>query len=83
MCTSVPHGDKHIFIFNIIEHKGAVYNIIHGKKMKEIQPPSMHLGDNFHSLNPLSFIFYPNFMINLACASMIRLNVVILARKMK
>ena len=60
MCTSVPHGDKHIFIF-IIEHKGVVYNIIHGKKMKEIQLPPMHLGDNFHSLNPLSFIFLPQF----------------------
>lgn len=59
--TCVPHGADKICIFNTIEHKGIVYDVVNGGIVKEISPPSTQLGEGFHSLNPLSFIFHPNF----------------------
>ena len=59
--TCVPHGADKICIFNTIEHKGIVYDVVNGSIVKEISPPSTQLGEGFHSLNPLSFTFHPNF----------------------
>lgn len=60
--TCVPYGKGKLCVFNTIKRDGVVYDIENGMQSDVLQPPpESHRGDNFFSLNPLSFTFQPNF----------------------
>lgn len=60
--TCVAHGDGKFCIFNTIEHTGVVYNIDGNTHEPLPVPPTLTSTiKSFHSLNPLSYTFQPNF----------------------
>ena len=59
----VPYGEGKLCIFNTIKRDGVVYNIQSGMQCEELEPPpKSQRGDNFFSLNPVSFTLQPNFI---------------------
>ena len=58
----VTFGDGKVCVFNSLEHTGKVYDIRDGSHLGPLPLKLNHTGSNaFHSLNPLSFTFEPNF----------------------
>ena len=58
----VGFGVGKLCIFNTIDHTGNVYDIRNGGHLGPLPSnPSHKRGEGFHSLNPLTFTFEPNF----------------------
>ena len=58
----VNFGDGKVCVFNSIKHTGKVYDIHNGGHLGPLPLKLDHTGSEaFHSLNPLSFTFEPNF----------------------
>ena len=58
----VPYGKRKLCVFNTIKRDGVVYDIQSGMQCEELEPPpESQRGDNFFSLNPVSFTLQPNF----------------------
>lgn len=59
----VPYGNGKLCIFNTIKRDGLVYDVRSGMQCEVLeQPPVNQRGDNFFSLNPVSFTLQPNFV---------------------
>ena len=61
-------GAGRLCIFNTRDQTGKVYDIHDGGHSESLLPPpqGMRIGAVFHSLNPLSFHFQPNFTQNIS-----------------
>ena len=58
----VGFGVGKLCVFNTIDHTGNVYDISNGGHMGSLPSNPSHKGsEGFHSLNPLTFTFEPNF----------------------
>ena len=71
-CMCVGFGEGKLCVFNTLELTGKVYDVRKGGDHPEpliIPSPAKHLkgggAELFHSLNPLSFTFQPNFQTHL------------------
>jgi hypothetical protein len=63
--TCVPYGKGKLCVFNTIRRDGLVYDIQTGMQCEVLEePPVNQRGDNFFSLNPVSFSLQPNFGSN-------------------
>ncbi|KAG0625148.1 hypothetical protein M758_2G031300 [Ceratodon purpureus] len=61
--TCIPYGKGKLCVFNTIKRDGVVYDIQTGMQCEVLEePPVNHRGDNFFSLNPVSFTLQPNFI---------------------
>ncbi|KAG0610953.1 hypothetical protein M758_7G103400 [Ceratodon purpureus] len=61
--TCVSFGDNKLCVYNTIEHHGVVYEVETGLRCEMLAPPARSAcGEmGFFSLNPLTFVFAPNF----------------------
>jgi hypothetical protein len=59
----VPFGEGKLCVFNTIKRDGVIYDIQSGMQCDDLkEPPVNQRGDNFFSLNPVSFTLQPNFV---------------------
>ncbi|KAG0558323.1 hypothetical protein KC19_10G019100 [Ceratodon purpureus] len=61
--TCSPYSNDQLCVFNTIDHSGVVYNVRnHGQPEVLPAPPATGFsGENFFSLNPMSFMIKPSF----------------------
>lgn len=63
--TCVPFGAGNLCIFNTLKRSGEVYDVGTGEKCDDLKAPENEIaaGENFFTLNPVSFALHPNLAI--------------------